>query len=321
MSGEADEDTMSAWGSLNSGLGSPAELGNGPTQSLRRRNSFGMQMSPFSEEPGGSILPPDRQKDHVFAGAELSENGGDGRRRNSMVNVVQHAMDAGLVDQSGGEAREVEPVATLIDGAVDKDKDLEGIHDKTAAAVTSATVGDDVPDGGIDEPSLSPSAAVLATAHSTGPSGGDEEVAPIETPQETLLDGSGTRVIGDFDPRRRSNQDDSDQSNGSARSGSSITGVRVPGEEAEQRLGQGVGSELPPPAFSLSGSVDVDSVVSDARCVCMECAVTHTTPTSNPWYLLLVSLSFWPEGIRFHADKPYESVAGADDVVVNVAAQ
>lgn len=43
MTGEADEDTMSAWGSLE-GVGSPADLS-------RRRNSFGLQMTSFSEGP------------------------------------------------------------------------------------------------------------------------------------------------------------------------------------------------------------------------------------------------------------------------------
>lgn len=274
MSGEADEDTMSAWGSLNSGLGSPAELGNGPAQSLRRRSSFGMQMSPFSEE-FGPILPPDRQKDKVSAGAELSEIGGDGRMRTSMVDVVQHTIDVGLVERAE-EVKEAGPVATPTDSAVDRDKDLENTHDKTAAAATSV---DAVPNGGVDEPSQSPPAPVSATVQSTtGTSGGDEEAAPVDkrelqvdTPQKTLLDGggSGTRVIGDLDARRRSNQDD--QSHGSARSGSSITGIGDPGEGpegpegSEQRLSQGVGSELPPPAFSLSGSVGVDSAVSDAR--------------------------------------------------------
>lgn len=43
MTGEADEDTMSAWGSLE-GVGSPTDLSH-------RRNSFGLQMASFSEGP------------------------------------------------------------------------------------------------------------------------------------------------------------------------------------------------------------------------------------------------------------------------------
>lgn len=47
MTGEADEDTMSAWGSLG-GVGSPAELG---LSLARRSGPFGLQMASFNKAP------------------------------------------------------------------------------------------------------------------------------------------------------------------------------------------------------------------------------------------------------------------------------
>lgn len=268
MSGEADEDTMSAWGSLNSGLCSPAELG--AAQSMRRRSSFGMQMSSFSEE-FGPLSPPGQQKDQELVDAQLPEIGRDGRMRtrSSMRDTVQHAMEKGLGDGGGEEKGEAGPVATPTDGVIDGEKYRENIPDNTAG--TSATVDAAVSSGGIAESSQSPEAVEVPTLQSpitADPSGGNDKAAVMETSQNALLTGSGRSIVDDLDAPRRSNQDDSDQSNGSARSGSSITGVSVPGEGGEEgEIGRREEIELPPPALSPEESVGLDSAVSDARCV------------------------------------------------------
>lgn len=246
MSGEADEDTMSAWSSLGGsggGLASPGEIG--PALSLRRRSSFGMQMASFSENP-----LQEQPIDHLTLDAELAEVGRGSTESDTIGGgtfgaVVERAKEGRGGGVGKDEAGTVSARASIgIGGAAE-----------TAAAGISAQIdgGGAVPSG--DNSGVEPSSPEREKGQGEGPSAAAVETAAITTHH------------GSTEGRRRSNQDDQSNHNDSARSDSSITAGSVRGDEEASRGG---GHEHPPPV-NVQGSAE--SGGSDSRC-----AITDIAP-------------------------------------------
>lgn len=231
MSGEADEDTMSAWSSLNGGggsgsgggLASPGEIG--PALSVRRRSSFGMQMASFSEDPLQEL-----QSNQLTLDAELAA-------------VGLAAVARGNTESDG--------IGDTFGDVVSRAKDAErgGRADAEEAAGTAPT-----------QTSIPIGRPAESSAAGTVPSG----VEPL-SPSEPASQGEGTSSAageivteivantthGPTEGRRRSNQDDQSNDSDSARGAdSSITGGSVRGEGASR----GGGDEHPPPS-NVQGSI------------------------------------------------------------------
>lgn len=257
MSGEADEDTMSAWSSLNGGGGSGSYNGGGglgspgeicPALSLRRRSSFGMQMASFSENPLQEL-----QSDQVTLESELAAVGRGSARSDRSGDTFRDVVERTKGVQGGGGGGEGTGTAptpgesTPIGGAAETE---------SVAAGSSAQIDGDgtVPSGdkrGIDvEPSSPSLPSPLAPKESRGerpPPAADKSVA--------------TGMNGPMEGRRRSNQDDQSSDSDSARGAdSSITGGSVRGEEASR----GGGSEHTPPVNTQAHG-SIQSAGSDAR--------------------------------------------------------
>lgn len=252
MTGEADEDTMSAWSSLNgggggsgTGLGSPSEIG--PTLSLRRRSSFGMQMASFSEDPALEL-----QSDHVTLDAELAEVGrggveGDGKR-NTFGDVALLAKEEAEGQgrrEAGPASRREESVPIVLEVDTETATAAQSNGDGTVPSSDHKNgVNPSSPQGPKDRGEVPSAAAVGPLVNTTN--------SPTEE----------TFVAAPPSNRRRSNQDDQSNHSDSDGGSSSITGGgSVRGEDAEASRGRG--SEFAPP-FNKQGSVE--SGGSDARC-------------------------------------------------------
>lgn len=289
ITGEADEDTMSAWESLNGGggggggPGSPTDMG---PLSLRRRSSFGQQMTSFMENPLVEL-----QNDELTLDAELAEVGRGGvendEMRPTIDGVVKRAKEMARVKEGGGAtwAEAAKAGTTPIDGGV------KGATEKAQGWDETPATGDN---GEIDaKPSrddnfAEPSSAAMpskgeskriagasndavvqkATTNETAKELSVEPTTPAPTEQRTdtplVVHGvsGGDDGVNDPPQRRRSNQDDqSDGSNSKLNSArdSSMSGGSFP----EEGAGQGQGSIDYPPSFNLQGSIE--SGESDAR--------------------------------------------------------
>lgn len=277
MSGEADEDTMSAWGSLGGGgggLGSPSELG--PPLSLRRRSSFGMHMSSFSEDP---------LHEHPVDGATLeSELAGVGRGGDqgdddlgTFGGVVNRAKEVG--PGGGRDAPTADETGQSSTNGNDTGE-LHGAQDKGSAAVTAGPKEEKGQGLAGMVPKEPKDAAVREPVADGNGSNSLTNVLADSSEERRSKALADTEGINTLQPRRRSNQDD--QSDGfnskanSARSGedeadagrgmpnvdSSVDGAGVNGEE---RDGRGEGSEYP--LVALTAEESVASGGSDARYV------------------------------------------------------
>lgn len=172
ISGEADEDTMSAWESLNGGggvgaggLGSPSEMG--PAFSLRRRSSFGQQMASFSEDPLVGLGSDQGSLDAELAdvgrgGIEIDEMkptiGGAIQRANEVVRVEKREDASEVVrvekreDASAGVAAGTAG-GVPIDGGDKGDTKKAQVGDKPAAIGVSAAINTKPNDTNTAEPS------------------------------------------------------------------------------------------------------------------------------------------------------------------------
>lgn len=239
MSGEADEDTMSAWSSLaGGGLGSPGDLG--PSLSLRRRSSFGTHMSSFSEDPFHE--PPPR----------------------AAKNIESELTDVGRGGDQGTDALET------FGGVVDRPKNVAS---DVAPGGGRGTVAPEEPNEvAVRQPaSEAQKEAKLGATPFTGGSGSTGDLKNTADSREgrssEIL--AGAEEIDDRHPRRRSNQDDQseglDSKVNSARSGdegaagtttpkmdSSVNGGSNNGEEGASR---GEGIEFPLVALAVEESV------------------------------------------------------------------
>ncbi|CAN0312301.1 unnamed protein product [Ectocarpus sp. 6 AP-2014] len=271
ISGEADEDTMSAWSSLagggGGGAGSPTDLGTAP--SLRRRGSFGMQMASCSEDP-----PFDFRNDKMSLDEELANVGRDGDESEEVVTsfggVVERAKDVALQNEGGGRG-EVERAAILT--APGNSSSAQATLKPTVVAAgpsASKTLEN------TDEHQNPSEAKDLSSISSPTDTGSPREEG-TELPIGLVSGGEDTN---DLHPqRRRSNQDDqSDGSNSKLNSAraeegrndvtvvskqaSSVDGGSVLGEDAE---GPGEGNDFVKTAFSPQASID--SGVLDSRLI------------------------------------------------------
>eukprot|EP00752_Nemacystus_decipiens_P012539 g11107.t1 len=163
MSGEADEDTMSAWSSLNGGVGSGSGGGLGspgeitPALSLRRRSSMGMQMASFSEDPvqelqgGQSTL--DSELAEVGRGSVVAASDGIGDVFGHIVERVKEAQirQQDMNGEGSGEAGEEKRLAE------------EG-------EVASSPRGDNIPiEGAAEKGTVEPGNSSQPDGHGTGP--------------------------------------------------------------------------------------------------------------------------------------------------------
>ncbi|CAM9661521.1 unnamed protein product [Ectocarpus fasciculatus] len=271
ISGEADEDTMSAWSSLagggGGGAGSPTELGTAP--SLRRRGSFGMQMAPCSEDP-----PFDFRNDKISLDEELANVGRGGDESKDVVTsfggVVERAKDVAIKNEGGGRG-EVEP-AEKITVPRNSSSAQATLQPTVVAAEPSAS---ETPDN-TDE-HQNPSEAKDLSSVSSPTDAGSPREEDRELPAGLVSGGEDTNDL--YPQRRRSNQDDqSDGSNSKLNSAraeeggndimvvskqaSSVDGESVLGEEAE---GLGEGNDFVKTPFSPQPSID--SGVLDSRLV------------------------------------------------------
>lgn len=213
MTGEADEDTMSAWDSLG-GVGSPAELGS---SLARRRSSVGSQMASFAEAP------------HLDLDDELST-------AISIDRVVDQLSDTRLQQgnasvppvgelESGGSTRLHGADTDVVRGKVDEGGSAAGIElgDNTRAedmvhvpADTTTVVGDTlVQDGTV----VAGKRDIAYTAVGDGaleegewrtaarPSNGEEKAPEDQSRGEAVGEPQQTPTASSS-PRRRSNQDD-----------------------------------------------------------------------------------------------------------------
>lgn len=292
ISGEADEDTMSAWESLNGGggggggLGSPAEMG--PAHSLRRRSSFGLQMASFSENP---MVEP--RSDQVTLESELAEVGRGGLEndeiRPAIRDVVQRTKEAAGVEEGEGAGVVTATAESIpIDGGEKGGTKKAQVGDETASAGHSAEMDleprDDndyatppaaaMPHAGNNEGTevvRVPTVALVQNATTDEATNGlsveatAAAAAAEEKPPGKILaaSGGGGGEINDPRQRRRSNQDDqSDGSNSKLNSArdSSINGGNFQGKGACPEEGS---VDYPPSAFNPQGSIE--SAESDAR--------------------------------------------------------
>ena len=274
MSGEADEDTMSAWSSLNGGLGSPGEIG--PALAFRRRSSFGMQMSSFSENP-----PQELQPDQLTLESELAEvgrGGVEGDRASDRImtmtgdtfrGVVERATEAEAERQRSG-GREAAPA-----GPTPGESIPTGDTAETApvASGSSAQIdgGGTVPPTGdrssVDvetSPSLSLSPSPPPSP-SLSPPEPDNSQAEAKRPLEPVA----TMANGPTEGRRRSNQDDQsndDDSDNDKKESARGADSSLTAEEEAEEASRGAGSEYTPPV-NVQAQGSVESGGSDARCV------------------------------------------------------
>lgn len=285
MSGEADEDTMSAWSSPNggggsgSGLGSSAELGSGPVFSLQRRSSFGMKMGSFSEDP--LLLELQSDQDQVTLDAELAQVGRGRAESGGMgsvfKDVVQRAKET-LGEGGAVKARAASPRASV---------PTRGATETAAAAGTVAKIDGDGTEPSGDKTGVKPSPPPESESPGEGP------VATASKTAVTATNGPAEETFAATSPtngsRRRSNQDDQSNDSDSAKGGSSLTGGSVRGEEASRE--EGDENTLPSDA---PGSVQTGG--SDARCA-----------TCRDRLTLLNHLGFPPAG---GLSAPYCSLEG-----------
>ncbi|CAM9424792.1 unnamed protein product, partial [Scytosiphon promiscuus] len=244
MSGEADEDTMSAWGSLGGGLASPAELG--PSLPLRRRSSFGMHMSSFSEEP--FLEPPVGRTSLNGEGADVARSGDQGKNDlgtfGSVVDRTKEKATGGGTEALTAGQSDLSSSDRNPNNAATRRPASETAEERTAVPPAVDRQGSD----GVS---------------SNPPDSGDERA------KKALASLEGTKVL---QPRRRSNQDD--QSDGlnskinSARSGEDERDPRTSMSEidsvhGEETASNAEGSEYPLTALIVEGSVE--SGGSDAR--------------------------------------------------------
>lgn len=271
ITGEADEDTMSAWSSLagggGGGAGSPTELGTAP--SLRRRGSFGMQMASCSEEP-----PFDFRNDKISLDEELANVGRGGDESEDVVTsfggVVERAKDVALKNEGGGRG-EVERAAVLtVPG--NSSSAQATLQPTVVAAGPSAS---EMPE--TTDEHQHPSEAKDLSSISSPTDAGSPREEDRELPTGLV---SGGEETNDLHPeRRRSNQDDqSDGSNSKlntaraeeggndvmvvSKQASPVDGEIVLGEEVE---GPGERNDFVMTAFSPQPSLD--SGVLDSRYV------------------------------------------------------
>lgn len=310
MSGEADEDTMSAWSSLNGGggsgsggggLGSPGEIGS--ALSLRRRSSLGMQMASFSENPLQEL-----QGDQTTLDSELAEVGrgsvvaGDGIA-DAFGDIVERVKEARRREEGeGGEgetgregggrapstrrgsfpvggALEIETGAVVAAAAAGSISQIDG----NGTVPSAGNSGAGVPSAG--ESKIGSAVSKLSSSPPASASASGAEPSKREVPFSSSSPAAAEAVAATAanttnDPtegRRRSNQDDqsndSDVDKDSARGAdSTITGGSVEG--VGEDASRGVGSEYPS---------TVQSAGSDARwAIAMERQSTADTILGLP---------------------------------------
>lgn len=263
ISGEADEDTMSAWSSLagggGGGAGSPIELGTAP--SLRRRGSFGMQMASCSEDP-----PFDFRNDKISLDEELANVGRGGDESEDVVTsfggVVERAKDVALKNEGGGRG-EVERAAILT--APGKSSSAQATLKPTVVAAgpsASETLEN------TDE-HQNPSEAKDLSSISSPTDAGSPREEDGELPTGLVSGGEDTNDL--HPPRRRSNQDDqSDGSNSklnSARAEEGRNDVMVVSKQASSVDGENDVMVVSKQASSVDGKNDVMVVPKQASSV------------------------------------------------------